>query len=79
MLLNFRGKKTRQFLKIDLYILTLKRPENQNFFGHQCSPRGVGEELKKIPETNNWSEATEGVRRYASPYTVFPPLPLLIV
>lgn len=53
------GKKSF-ILKIVLYILTLKRPKDQNFLGPQCSPRK--KKLKKIPETSNWSKATEGVR-----------------
>lgn len=65
------------FYKIIVYI-KLKRSENQkrSFLGHMSVPQ----EIKVL---NNISKklvtANEGMSWWASPYTLFPPLPSLIV
>lgn len=79
ILLTFnRWKKAIFFHKIIVYILKLKRSESQkrSFLGHMSVPQ----EIKVL---NNISKklvtANEGMSWWASPYTLFPPLPLLIV
>lgn len=63
---------------IILYILTLKRLENQKrpFLGH-CFLMNVLKKKKKDVEIRNWSKVTEGVV-YVSPYSIWSPLPLLM-